>query len=343
MNFRAKLVALGAVAVLVASACSSTGTSPSPSAAVNASAAPSAVSSAAPVTIGVVLSFTDFFYAGIQRAMDAKAKELGATNLFVQTNTDATKEADAVANFIARKVNVIAMAVTGGDSSVATLQSAAAANIPVICYDGCIPAAIGPTLTKAFVLSDQTGLGKGTGEVMKAYIEKNLGGKAKIGTLNCNVFPETCGKRFAGMKAALAGLPGVEFVADQEGYVADKSQTVAENMLTGNKSIDILWASNEGGTVGAVNAVVGQGKADKVKVFGTDISPQLAKFLQDPNGVLMATTGQDAEGEGTKATELAVMAANGEPITPWAQVVPVVLYDRSNTALIDAYVAANPR
>ena len=325
---------------LVLAACSS----PIPEATQSqGSAAPSesAPGGTGKVTVGVVLSFTDYFYNGVQRSMQAVADEAGAELLFTQTAADAGKESDAVSNFVSRKVNAIAVAPVGGEGSVATLQVAADAGIPVICYDGCVPADVGPTVTKAKVWSDQYGLGQQTGTAMHAYISEKLGGKAKIGTLNCNVFVETCGQRFQGMKDALADLPGVEFVADQEAYTPDKGQSVAENMLTGNPDINILWASNEGGTVGAVNAVVGQGRGDKTVVFGTDISPQVAEFLKDPAGVLLATTGQDADAMGRMTMEFALKAAAGEEISPWEQVVPVAFFSREDVAKIDEYLKNN--
>lgn len=304
-------------------------------------AQPTAAPSGDATSVGVVLSFTDFFYNGVQRAMDGTAGPAGAEVLYSQTQADPGKESDAIANFISRKVSAIAVAPVGGEASVASLQAAADAGIPVICYDGCVPSDIGPTVSKAYVQSDQYALGEQTGKAMKEYITAELGGTAKIATLNCNVFVETCGKRFQGMKDALADLPGVEFVADQEAYVPDKGQTVAENMLTANPDLNILWASNEGGTVGAVNAVVSQSRGDRVKVFGTDISPQVAEFLKDSNGVLLATTGQDADEMGRIAMELALKAAAGEEISPWLQVIPVAFYDRADVATIDEYLQKN--
>lgn len=293
-------------------------------------------------TVGVVLSFSDYFYAGVRRGFEEAGKEADSSMLFAPTEGDAAKESDAVANFISRGVDAIAIAAISGEASVSNLQAAQDAGIPVVCYDGCIDPKLGESLSVAYVQSDQYALGAQTGAAMKTYIEKELGGEAKIATLNCNVFPETCGKRFQGMKDALADLPGVQFIADQEAYEPDKAQTVAENILTANTDVDIFWASNEGGTVGAVNAVAGQGREDEVVVFGTDMSPQIAQFLLDPNGILKAVTGQDPVAMGKLTGEIALKAAAGEDIGDWIQPVPVLFYDRNDTASIEAFVEANP-
>ena len=61
---------------------------------------------------------------------------------------------------------------------------------------------------------------------------RQLGGKAKIGLLNCDQF-EGCPPRKAGFLDQLKELPGVEVVADQAGWLADKAQPVVRSHAAG--------------------------------------------------------------------------------------------------------------
>ena len=142
--------------------------------------------------------------------------------------------------------------------------------------------------------SDNYQLGNLTGLAAKKYIEENLDGKAKIGILQYkSLLAEQSGQRYQGFVDALKDMEGVEIVADQDAWMQDKAITVAGDMLTSNPDIDILWAANEGGTVGAAMAIKNAGLAGKVVAFGTDASEQTIDLLQSEDNILQAVTGQD--------------------------------------------------
>lgn len=193
----------------------------------------------------------------------------------------------------------------------------------MICYGNCSGQMLEPTLMDGAAQSDNTALGTATGEAAAEYIKANLDNKATVGILNCDSAAETCKLRKAGFQKALedAGID-VEFAADQEGYLADKATPVATNMLSANPNINVLWGSNEGGTVGLVTAVK-QSSAD-VAVFGTDISEQIAGFVLD--GSLKATTGQDPQSTVVEAYEMAKKAIAGEDNDPFEALVPGITY-----------------
>ncbi len=109
-------------------------------------------------------------------------------------------------------------------------------------------------------------------------------------------------------------LPGVRIVAQQEAWMAPEAADAVASILTANPGLDIVWAANEGGTVGAVTAVKSSGRAGKVVVFGTDVSRQLVDFLLAGDGILQATTGQRPFEIGGKAVRAAVNALQGRPV-----------------------------
>jgi sugar transport system substrate-binding protein len=118
--------------------------------------------------------------------------------------------------------------------------------------------------------------------------------------------------RINGFKNEITKLPGVKIVADQDAWLAEQATKKVGDILTANPDINIVWAANEGGTVGAVMAVRNAHKAGKVAVFGTDNSEQLSTFLLDDDGVLQAVTGQQPFEIGSKAVDAAAKVLRGE-------------------------------
>ena len=52
-------------------------------------------------------------------------------------------------------------------------------------------------------------------------------------------------------------------------------------MLIANPEINLMYAANEGGTIGAVNAVLAAGQIGKTYVMGTDATAELMNFVSD--------------------------------------------------------------
>src|SRR4029453_16578064 len=101
----------------------------------------------------------------------------------------------------------------------------------------------------------------------------------------------------------LSGVPGVTIIAEQDAWEAAQATSAVTELLA--KKPDVVWAANEGGTVGAVVAVRNAGAAGKVTVFGTDLSAQLLGFLEAQDGILQAVTAQAPVEMGSKAIEAA--------------------------------------
>src|SRR6185436_9063006 len=147
-------------------------------------------------------------------------------------------------------------------------------------------------------------LGSTSGRAARQFIEARLGGKARVALIGfASQLPEQGGARQAGFKEAIAGMPGVEIVAEQDAWTAPQAATVVSELLT--KHPDVVWAANEGGTVGAVTAVLNAGKAGSVFVFGTDVSTQLVEFILADDGILQAVTAQAPVEMGKTAVESA--------------------------------------
>jgi ABC-type sugar transport system substrate-binding protein len=290
-------------------------------------------------TIGLVMLQGDQYFEGIQQSLEAAVKADGGTVIAANSNNDPGAEAAAVQNLMQRQVDAILMQPVSSTGSLATMKSITAAGIPLICYGNCADDATDPEVVKGVVQSDNTALGTATGKAAADYIKSELGGTATIGILNCDAAAETCKLRKAGFEKALADA-GVNatYASDQEGYLADKATTVATNMLSANPDINLLWAANEGGTVGEVTA--SQQASKHVPVFGTDISEQLAGFLLDSNDILQATTGQDPKSTAEKAYEQAKNAIAGKANSPLEVQIPGITYERKDPGPVKDFLAS---
>jgi ABC-type sugar transport system substrate-binding protein len=167
----------------------------------------------------------------------------------------------------------------------------------------------------SYIESDAFDLGRQTGAKAREYIEKKLGGKAKIAIVEFkSLIPEQSDARTSGFKSEVTRLPGVQIVADQDAWLPEKAVSKVTDILTAHPDVDLVWSANEGGTVGAVLAVKNAGKAGKVVVFGTDASDQLVGFLLSPDNILQAITSQRPVESGRMAVEFAVKVKKGETV-----------------------------
>jgi ABC-type sugar transport system substrate-binding protein len=291
------------------------------------------------IKVGVIMLQGDTYFQGIQSGLEAAAKKDGGSVVTGLSNNDPATENQVAQNMIQAGVKAILMQPAADAASVATMKTIRAAKITLICYGNCIGDTTDPTLVQGVIQSDNTALGTGTGVAAAKYIKDKLNGSVNLGILNCDI-ASACKLRKTGFLKALsdAGVK-VNVVTDQEGYLTDKATTVATGELTANASINMLWASNDGGTEGATIAVKQAGK--KIPVFGTDIATQIAGFLLSSDDILQASTGQDPIGTATGAYEMAKKAVAGQKNTPFSVQLPGVVYDRANPATTKAFVAAN--
>ncbi|WP_066685499.1 substrate-binding domain-containing protein [Christensenella intestinihominis] len=277
--------------------------------------------------------FMKLLSKGYQDAADAAGVECSTSNV----NNDQSKETQLINTYVEQGLDGISIAPLNEESSITTLKDAASKGMKITLTDS--------TLSNAdFIVggytSDQGQLGSSTGKIAKKFIEEKLGGKAKIAVVQFkSLLPEKSAARVDGFLGELEGMDGVEVIADQDAWVQDKAVTVANDILTAHPDVDIIFAANDGGTVGATMAVKNAGKAGEVFVFGIDASEQIAAMLQEDDNILQAVTGQDAYSMGYKSMEMLIQNimgtadATGDILT-----VDGILLDRADQAGIETFL-----
>lgn len=255
------------------------------------------------------------------------------------TNGDAAKEAEFLNTYVTQGYKGLAISPISEEASLKVLTDAANKGLLIGISNHEFKL---PFLTGAFT-SDNYNLGATVGAAAAKYIKDNLGGKAKIAIVQFKtLLPEQSTARSTGFLDQVKGLPGVTVVTDQDAWMQDKAITVAGDIITAHSDINIIFAANEGGTIGSTMAVKNAGKAGKIAVFGFDGSEQMVQLLKDPANVLQAVIAQDPYNIGVKTMETVVKAVKGEDYSATkgqSFIVPGILLERANPAGLDAFLA----
>jgi ribose transport system substrate-binding protein len=269
--------------------------------------------------------FTDIT-RGAQKAADAAGDKL----LVYDANNSAQAQDSAFDTYIQQKVDGIVIVSVDQNGIMPAVKSAAAAKIPVIAVDGVLPE--GPQASQISV--DNYAAGKMIGEFYIDYVKANLGGTATlgvVGALNSDL-QNIRQKGFDDVTKPAGGITPVGVVDGRN--IQDQALSAAENLLTGNPDMQTIYATGEPALVGAIAAAQSQGRTEKVKIFGWDLSPQAVAAVDA--GYLVGVVQQDPYQEGEKAIQaLGTLAAGG--MVEKAIKVPVTIVTKKN---IDQFRAA---
>jgi ribose transport system substrate-binding protein len=112
--------------------------------------------------------------------------------------------------------------------------------------------------------------------------------------------------RSNGFHSVVDEFPELKMVARQNAdFDRNKAMDVMETIMQANPSIDAVFCGNDAMALGAYQAVLAAGKADKIKIFGFDGSDDAVKSIADGKisatvmqfPVLMARTSADLADE----------------------------------------------
>lgn len=283
------------------------------------------------LTIGsVIMNTSGEWFAEVIAGQEAAAKDLGVKFSIVSSDNEVSKESDNVATYVAQQVDALVISPLSVDASVAAVESAKDASIPVVNWNTTVN-----TDTEGFVGVSNYDLGGKTGEYVKEYVEKNFPDGCKMAIIGNSSY-EVGVERCKGFKDAIKDVAGLEVVAEQDAELQEEGLDITEQILTANPDVQLIWAWNQTSLLGCVAALQNAGNAEVV-VMGTDMSVDLAKDMQSDAVKLQAITTQMPYDIGYKAVENAVKAAKGETIDK-ETLVPLKTYTRDNAEEIQTYI-----
>lgn len=288
-----------------------------------------------PVIAGIVFQ-QDIYMKTVLAGMRAAAKAGNATLLEANSDNKIEKEAQIIDTFIARGVNAIVLTALHSSNSVGALERARAKGITVVTVGTGIEK---QGVSQAFVKSSDKDIGLSTGDAANKFIKEKLDGKAKVAIVAFKALvPSQSGDRTGGfLENVNKNGVQIQIVAEQDAWLPEKAVAVAGDILTAHPEVNVIYAANEGGTVGAMQAVKNAGKEGKVFVFGTDGSEQLGRGLLASDNVLQATTAQQPFVVGEKGVKAALDLIKGKPVKQEDQV-PVKLLSRNDKTGVEKFI-----
>lgn len=275
--------------------------------------APKAPMAAKDITIAGIVFQDDQFMKTMVRGFQDGAIKAGvpADRIIVgNSGNDQVRETELINTMMSRGVNGIAITPLSPSVSMEALKQANDKGIAVAITNSGGFNDVG--FVVAGYMSENKANGAAMGKAAATYVkEANLKTPIKLGIINYDAQkPEESSLRWKGFEEALKAN-GVDFVevAAQSAIVQDLALQVAADMLTAHPDIQIIFAANEGGTIGTVQAVKQTGK--KIAVFGFDGSDQITSMIID--GDLQAVVAQDPYAQGFMASTDLVSWLQGKP------------------------------
>ncbi len=255
------------------------------------------------------------------------ADKAGAKLVIFNANNDPAAQNNAIETYIQQKVNGLIVVAIDVNGIMPAVKAAAAAGIPVVAVDAILPE--GPQ--KAQVGVDNALAGKMIAEHFIKYVDSDLGGKAKIGIVGAlNSFIQNV--RQKGFEDTIKGNNKITLAGVVDGRnIQDNALAAAENLMTGNPDLNAIYATGEPALLGAIAAVESQGRKDKVKIVGWDLTAQAIKGIDE--GFVVGVVQQDPAGMGAAAVDALVKVNKGETVEKNIAV-PVTIVTKAN---VDPY------
>ncbi|WP_019227553.1 ribose ABC transporter substrate-binding protein RbsB [Sedimentibacter sp. B4] len=254
-------------------------------------------------TIGLAIStLNNPFFVDLEAGAKAKAQELGATLVTLDSQDDSATEMSNVEDLINQGVDLILINPTDSDAVKSAVEAANKAGIPVITLDR---SANGGEVV-SHIASDNVAGGKLAGE----YIVELLGGKGNVVELEGVPGASAARERGEGFNAAIAESD-IEVVAKQTAnFDRAEGLTVMENILQAQPEIDAVFAHNDEMALGALEAIKASGR--EIIVVGFDATDDAKAAVE--SGKMAATVEQLPKEIGSLGVDTAIKLLNGETV-----------------------------
>lgn len=263
--------------------------------------------------------FFNLMNKGAQDEAKASDKKLVIFN----ANNNPVAQNDAIENYIQQGVKGILVVAIDVNGVMPALKEAAAANIPVIAIDAVLPD--GPQAAQVGV--DNIEGGRIIGKYFVDYVQKEMGGKAKVGIVGA-LNSAIQNQRQKGFEETIKSNPSIVIADVVDGQnIQDTAMTSAENLITGNPDLTAIYATGEPALLGAIAAVENQGRQNDIKVFGWDLTAKAVNGID--SGFVTAVLQQDPQQMGVEAIK-ALNAINAGGNVPKTIAVPATVVTKAN-------------
>jgi ribose transport system substrate-binding protein len=284
-------------------------------------------------TVGVSLaSPTIPLYVSMADGIRAKARELGVDVKFTDANEDPVQQLDDVQDLIAQNVDGILISPIDEEAAIPAYEDAQASDITIMS----IARNTDPEVEDSFI-------------------------GAPWGKFGRQIADWTCDEaRGRGEIAMIKGPAGASFVTDMEeaykGYMSsecpgmeivfegnsnmltpDEGVSLAQDALSANPELDVIYANNDDLADGAITALQETGGAEDVIITGFDGTPTGVKNIRQ--GAQSMTIALRPYRWGQLGLETMLKSLDGEDVPPLVEI-STLLIDQDN---VDQITAADIR
>lgn len=267
-------------------------------------------------------------------AAESRARALGYHTLKYSHDDDAFKQSELIDTAIARGASAIILDNAGADASVAAVQKAKSAGIPVFLIDREIN--VRGIATAQIVSNNYQGASEGA----EAFVEA-LGEKGPYVELVGKESDTNAQIRSQGYHEILDQYPDMHMVARQSAnWSQSDAFSVVQSVLQAHPEIKGVIAGNDTMALGAIAALNSAGRSDVV-VTGFDGSNDARDAIL--RGQMTATVLQPAYRQAQYAVELAdKFLRTGSTGQPEKLLMNCILVDRSNAPQLNNFSIRNP-
>ncbi len=262
--------------------------------------------------------------AGAQQA----AKEANVDLTIFNANDDPAKQNEAIDNFVQQQFDALVVVSIDVEGIKPALKIAKDAGLKVVTVDAIVDSPAVDTQVGV----DNSAAAKQAGTFVNDWTKAQKLAAPKIGVVGAlNSFIQNIRKDDFNKTVEGAGAKIVQTVDGQNKQEA--AMSAAENLLTSRSDMNIVYATGEPALLGTVAAVKSQNAADRVKVFGWDLTKEAIGGIDA--GFVAGVVQQDPRTEGYEAVKEAKSLVGGGQAKKKIDV-PVTIVTKEN---VDKYRA----
>ena len=267
--------------------------------------------------------FQHQFWQAVKLGAEQAAAEFAVEITFEgpENETMVDKQIDMLTAALAKKPSAIGFAALDSQAALPLLKKAQEAKIPVIAFDSGVDSDI-PVTTAS---TDNAVAAAGAADAMA----KLIGEEGEVALV---VHDQTSAsgtlRRDGFVNQMKAKYPNVKIVDIQYGGGDHlKSTEITKTLLQAHPKLKGIFASNEGGAIGAVNGVKEAGKTGKVVLIGFDSGKAQIDAIR--SGLMSGAITQNPVGIGYETVKAAVATLKGETL-PKTIDTGFYYYDKTN-------------
>lgn len=275
--------------------------------------------------IAVLLPGPTGYFVATKEGIDKAAKEHNVEIEYADAQWDASKQMSQVEDYIAKKVDLIALCSVDAIAAEKAVKAANDAKVPMLAFTNAI--GTDPTGKYDGLVSYVGQNEVRTGELCAKIAKKMLGEKGgNVVLIEGRPGTNPQRNRREGFLQEIKDTPNIKVVYTQtSNWEKEQALKITEDLIQKKTQFDLIFCQDDNSATGAGQALKEAGMKDKVKVIGLGGSKDGLQAIKDKT--IDATTYMSAVEEGALAIETAVKYLKGEKVEPVTEIMQVEVND----------------